>query len=162
MIGSDTLREDRLGVAGYHRKLTPALDALADRGTWFENCYVPCGRTAPSLLSMLTGTWPHTHGVRDNFVEDKETCLQVPALAQLLGERGYRTAAISDWCGADLGKFNLGFQEKDLPGDSWNLRYLLRQGPKDLRLFLSLFLRNRLGKRVVPEIYYIGGVPITE
>ncbi|TVS10640.1 MAG: hypothetical protein EA417_18785 [Gammaproteobacteria bacterium] len=162
MIGSDTLRADRLGIAGHHRKLTPTLDALAERGTWFENCYVPCGRTAPSLLSMLTGTWPHTHGVRDNFVEDQETRLQVPALAQLLAERGYRTAASSDWCGADLGKFNLGFQELDLPGDSWNLRYLLRQGPKDLRLFLSLFLRNRLGKRVVPEIYYIGGVPITE
>jgi arylsulfatase A-like enzyme len=162
MIGSDTLREDRLGIAGYHRKLTPTLDALAARGAWFENCYVPCGRTAPSLLSMLTGTWPHTHGVRDNFVEDKETRLQVPALAQLLRERGYHTAAVSDWCGADLGKFNLGFQELDLPDDSWNLRYLLRQGPKDLRLFLSLFLRNRLGKRVVPEIYYIGGVPLTE
>lgn len=161
MIGSDTLRADRLGIAGYSRSLTPTLDALAARGTWFENCYVPCGRTAPSLLSLLTGTWPHTHGVRDNFVEDSETRLKVPALPKLLAEQGYRTAAVSDWCGADLGKFNLGFQDLDLPADAWNLRYLLRQGPKDLRLFLSLFMRNRLGKWVVPEVYYLGGVPLT-
>lgn len=161
MIGADTLRADRLGAAGYPRPLTPTLDALAAQGTWFEQCYVPCGRTAPSLLSLLTGTWPHTHGVRDNFVEDEKTRLTVPALPQLLAEQGYRTAAVSDWCGADLGKFNLGFQECDLPADSWNLRYLLRQGPKDLRLFLSLFLRNRLGKQVVPEVYYLGGVPLT-
>lgn len=162
MIGSDTLRADRLGVSGYKRALTPALDALAARGTWFENCYVPCGRTAPSLLTLLTGTWPYTHGVRDNFVADAHTRLQVPALPALLADAGYRTVAISDWCGADLGKFDLGFQELDLPADSWNIRYLLRQGPKDLRLFLSLFTRNRLGKRFLPEIYYQGGVPTTD
>jgi len=28
---------------------------------------VPCGRTAPSLTSILTGAWPQTHGIRDNF-----------------------------------------------------------------------------------------------
>ncbi|HEY9151176.1 MAG: sulfatase-like hydrolase/transferase [Gammaproteobacteria bacterium] len=162
MLGSDTLRADRLGLAGYKRSLTPTLDALADRGAWFENCYTPCGRTAPSLLSLLTGTWPHTHEVRDNFVSDAEAHITLPSLPGLLADQGYHTAAVSDWCGADLGKFNLGFQHQDLPSDSWNLRYLMRQGPKDLRLFLSLFLRNRLGKRIAPEIYYLGGVPLTD
>ncbi|HRQ46755.1 MAG TPA: sulfatase [Rhodocyclaceae bacterium] len=162
MIGCDTLRADRLGVAGNDNKLTPRMDALAAQGSWFGSCYVPCGRTAPSLASLLTGTWPQTHGIRDNFVADDETRLKVPALPSLLAAAGYRTAAISDWCGADLGKFNFGFQHCDLPQDSWNLRYLLRQGPKDLRLFLSLFLRNRFGKWLLPELYYLGGVPSTE
>jgi arylsulfatase A-like enzyme len=67
MIGSDTLRADRLGALGYHRALTPNIDAR-QQGALFANCYVPCARTAPSLISMLTGTWPHTHGIRDNFV----------------------------------------------------------------------------------------------
>ncbi|MCC6201485.1 MAG: sulfatase [Gammaproteobacteria bacterium] len=162
LIGSDTLRADRLGIAGYPRALTPTIDALAERGTWFENCYVPCGRTAPSLVSLLTGTWPQTHGIRDNFIADDDTKLKIPALPRLFAAAGYRTAAISDWCGADLGKFDFGFAECDLPQDSWNLHYMLRQGPKDLRLFLSLFLRNRLGKRLLPEIYYLGGVPSTD
>jgi arylsulfatase A-like enzyme/GT2 family glycosyltransferase len=162
MIGSDTLRADRLGAMGYHRALTPNLDRLAEQGALFANCYVPCARTAPSLVSLLTGTWPQTHGIRDNFIPDDETRLKVDALPQLLKAHGYRTAVISDWCGADMGKFSFGFEHTDLPEDQWNLKYLIRQGPKDLRLYLSLFLHNRVGRLLLPEIYYLGGVPLTQ
>jgi len=162
MIGSDTLRADRLGALGYHRALTPNIDALASTGALFANCYVPCARTAPSLISMLTGTWPHTHGVRDNFVNDEDTRLKVDALPTLLKQGGYRTAALSDWCGADMGKFSFGFDYTDLPDDQWNLKYLIRQGPKDLRLYVSLFTHNRLGRLLLPELYYLGGVPLTQ
>jgi arylsulfatase A-like enzyme/GT2 family glycosyltransferase len=161
MIGSDTLRADRLGALGYHRALTPNIDALAAKGVLFANCYVPCARTAPSLVSLLTGTWPHTHGIRDNFVSDSETRLKVAALPQLLKPLGYRTAAISDWCGADLRKLSFGFDCTDLPEDQWNIKYFIRQGPKDLRLFVSLFMHNRLGRLTLPELYYLGGVPLT-
>lgn len=162
MIGSDTLRADRLGAMGYRRALTPNIDQLAEKGVLFANCYVPCARTAPSLVSLMTGTWPHTHGIRDNFVADTETRLKVDALPQLLKAQGYRTAAISDWCGGDMGKFSFGFDYTDLPEDQWNLTYLIRQGPKDLRLFVSLFTHNRLGRLLLPEIYYLGGAPLTQ
>ncbi|MDP2028653.1 MAG: sulfatase-like hydrolase/transferase [Thiobacillus sp.] len=161
MIGSDTLRADRLGALGYHRALTPHIDQLAASGALFSNCYVPCARTAPSLISMLTGTWPHTHGIRDNFVVDEDMRLTVDALPQLLKTQGYHTAALSDWCGGDMGKFSFGFDYTDLPEDQWNLKYLIRQGPKDLRLFVSLFAHNRLGRLLLPEVYYLGGVPLT-
>lgn len=162
MIGSDTLRADRLSTLGYHRPLTPHIDRLAAQGTLFPNCYVPCARTAPSLISLMTGTWPHTHGIRDNFAADGDTLLQVEALPQSLKAQGYRTAVISDWCGADMGKFSFGFEYTDLPKDQWNLKYLIRQGPKDLRLFISLFAHNRIGRIFLPEIYYLGGVPLTQ
>jgi len=162
MIGSDTLRADRLSALGYHRALTPNIDALAAKGLMFANCYVPCARTAPSLVSLMTGTWPHTHGIRDNFVADGDTQLKVDALPHLLKAQGYRTAAISDWCGGDMGKLSFGFDYTDLPEDQWNLKYFIRQGPKDLRLFLSLFMHNRLGRIFLPEIYYLGGVPLTQ
>jgi len=162
MIGSDTLRADRLGTLGYRRALTPHIDGLAAAGALFANCYVPCARTAPSLVSMLTGTWPHTHGIRDNFIPDDQTRLKVDALPQLLKAQGYRTAALSDWCGGDMGKFSFGFDYTDLPQDQWNLKYLIRQGPKDLRLFVSLFTHNRLGRLFLPELYYLGGVPLTQ
>ena len=161
MIGSDTLRADRLAATGRSRNLTPFIDSLATNGTQFTACYVPCARTAPSLLSLLTGTWPHHHGIRDNFVGDEDTRLAVPALAGILAQHGYRTGAISDWCGGDFGKFPLGFQVLDLPKDQWNIKYLIRQGPKDLRLFLSLFTHNRFGKHFLPELYYLAGVPLT-
>ncbi len=161
MIGSDTLRADRLGAAGYDRRLTPNLDALARRGTQFTHCYTPCARTAPSLLSLFTGTWPHSHGVRDNFVGDDQLALHQPALPAILASAGYQTATVGDWSAGDLGKFDFGFGITDIPKDQWNIKYLIRQGPKDLRLFLSLFTHNRFGKRFLPELYYLAGVPLT-
>lgn len=161
MIGSDTLRADRLGQAGYRRALTPNLDRLAASGATLGQCYVPCARTAPSLLSLLTGTWPHRHGVRDNFVSDAETRLDLPTLPGLLAAAGYHTAVLGDWAGSDMGKFDLGFQEQDLPADQWNIHFFMRQGPKDIRLFLSLFMQNRFGRYLLEEIYYLGGIPQT-
>ncbi|MDD1749817.1 MAG: sulfatase-like hydrolase/transferase [Methanothrix sp.] len=161
LIGSDTLRADRLGSLGYRRALTPNIDVLAAEGVLFANCYVPCARTAPSLVSLMSGTWPHTHGIRDNFVTDSETRLKVDALPNLLKPLGYRSAALSDWCGSDMGKFSFGFDYTDLPEDQWNLKFFIRQGPKDLRLFISLFFHNRLGRLCLPELYYLGGVPLT-
>jgi arylsulfatase A-like enzyme len=161
MLGSDTLRSDRLD--GTHaRDVAPNLSRLAGEGALFSHCYVPCARTAPSLISMLTGVWPHRFGVRDNFVTDEQTRLGRDTLASILKRNGYRTAALSDWCGADIGKFDLGFENVDVPKDQWNIKLLIRQGPKDLRLFLSLFTRNRFGKRFLPEIYYMGGVPMND
>lgn len=151
MIGSDTLRADRLGVNGYSRALTPNIDALAREGTNFTQYIVPLGRTAPSLLTLLTGTWPHTHGARDNYIADGELTATLPALPRLLHSAGYSTAVVGDWAGSDLSKFNLGFDHVDTSPDQWNLKYLLRQGPKDIRLFLSLFTHNRFGKTFLPE-----------
>ena len=48
-----------------------------------------------------------------------------------------------------------------MPEDQWNFRYLLRQGPKELRLFLGLFCHNRLGRRLLLELYYLAGIPLT-
>lgn len=161
MIGADSLRSDRLGVNGNPRGLTPTLDALASSGVLLQQCFVPCARTAPSLASLLSGRWPHSHGIRDNFSTVEESDLGRAPLPHVLQAHGYRTIAISDWCGSDLGKFPFGFRELDLPQDQWNIRYLIRQGPKDIRLFLSLFTHNNFGRRFLPELYYLAGVPMT-
>jgi arylsulfatase A-like enzyme len=162
LIGSDTLRADRLSGMGYRRSLTPNLERLMASGALFTDCYVPCARTAPSLVSLLTGTWPHRNRVRDTFVTPDETHLPVPALPAILKQSGYRSAIVGDWAASDAEKFDFGFDHSDLPTDQWNIKYLLRQGPKDLRLFLSLFTQNRFGKAYLPEIYYLGGIPLTE
>jgi arylsulfatase A-like enzyme len=162
LIGADTLRADRLGGGGYPRDLTPNLDRFARRATRFTDCYVPCARTAPSLASLLTSTWPHTHGIRDNFVTPSQTDLPVTALPELLRREGYRTAAVGDWAASDITKFEFGFDEIGIPEDQWNIKYLLRQGPKDMRLFLALFTQNWFGKRFLPELYYLGGHPLAE
>jgi arylsulfatase A-like enzyme len=162
LIGSDTLRADRLFGAGYRRELTPNLARLAKHGAHFTDCYVPCARTAPSLVTLLSGTWPHRHGVRDTFVTPEQTRLRVLSLPHILKKAGYRSGIVGDWAASDAEKFNFGFDDRDLPSDQWNIKFLLRQGPKDLRLFLSLFTQNAFGKAFLPEIYYLGGIPLTE
>ena len=162
MIGCDTLRADHLGVAGYHRDITPQIDKLATSGFSFTNCYVPLARTAPSLTSLLTGCWPHTHKIRSNYPFASNLKLPVPSFAKLLTDAGYNTAAVGDWAAADLDKIDFGFQDTELPRDQWNMKYLIRQGSAFIRLFLSLYTHNRFGKKILPEIYYLAGIPLTQ
>lgn len=163
MIGSDTLRADHLSSYGYHRNTTPFIDSLASKGVLFKNCYVPLARTAPSLVSIFTGCWPDRHKIKTNYIaRNVADSFELPSLGSILRQNGYQTSVASDWAGADFGKFNLGFEHTDLPHDQWNLKYLIRQGPKDIRLFLSLFCHNRFGKLVLPELYYLAGVPLTK
>lgn len=159
LIGCDTLRTDRL--LDYPQNVAPFLKTLTAKGTLFARCYTPIARTAPSLTTLLTGTDPNTHGIAFNYIGDHQTCLPAEALPQILASHGYHTEAIADWAGSDLGKFTFGFQKKLLPEDQWNFRYLIRQGPKVLRLFLSLFTHNRFGRTFLPELYFLAGVPLT-
>lgn len=161
MIGSDTLRADRMGAAGYERDVTPFIDKLTAQGSYFLQAYAPIGRTAPAITSILTGLWPNSHGIRDNFVREDQRQLQLPALPSLLRHHGYRTAAIGDWAASDIGKIDFGFEHVRVSPDQWNFKYLLSQGPKDLRLFVSLFTGNEFGRIFLPQLYYIAGRPLT-
>ena len=48
LITLDTTRADRLGCYGYEPASTPALDALAARGTLFDRAYSKVPRTTPA------------------------------------------------------------------------------------------------------------------
>ena len=57
----DTVRADRLGVAGYKRdgkSLTPRLDAFADQSVYFTRTYSQAPNTPRSLPSMLSSQYP--------------------------------------------------------------------------------------------------------
>lgn len=87
----DTTRADRLGCYGSPKGLTPAIDALARDGVLFRGAFTPVPITLPAHISMLTGVYPPEHGVRVNGVNALGP--EPPTLAELLGGRGYRTAA---------------------------------------------------------------------
>src|SRR5580765_883618 len=65
LITIDTLRADALGSYG-GPAATPNLDALAARGTRFDFAHAHAVLTRPSHASILTGTYPYQHGVRDH------------------------------------------------------------------------------------------------
>ena len=89
LISIDTLRADHLGAYGYAAAQTPAIDALARRGLRFTHASTVTPLTLPAHTSLLTGTFPAWHGVRDNggfYVSDDQT-----TLAEVLKARGFRT-----------------------------------------------------------------------
>jgi arylsulfatase A-like enzyme/Flp pilus assembly protein TadD len=85
LVTIDTLRADRVG-----RGLTPAIDAVAARGVSFGQVRATVPLTLPSHVSLMTGTIPPVHGVRDNGAPfDRGR----PTIARVFREAGYATAA---------------------------------------------------------------------
>ncbi|MGH9460809.1 MAG: sulfatase-like hydrolase/transferase, partial [Vicinamibacteria bacterium] len=70
---------------------TPNIDRLAGEGVLFENANTVVPLTLPAHSSILTGTFPMYHGVRDNggyYLDAEQT-----TLAETLKENGYATGA---------------------------------------------------------------------
>ena len=66
LITIDTIRADRLGCYGYQKGQTPVIDRLAREGVLFERAFSAVPLTLPAHASILTGTYPFYHGIRDN------------------------------------------------------------------------------------------------
>jgi arylsulfatase A-like enzyme/Tfp pilus assembly protein PilF len=90
LITIDTLRADALGSYG-GRAATPVLDRLAAEGVRFDFAHAHAVLTLPSHATILTGTYPFQHGIRDNsgyrLAPDARTA------ATILQSSGYTTAA---------------------------------------------------------------------
>ncbi|MGQ9661215.1 MAG: sulfatase-like hydrolase/transferase [Kiritimatiellia bacterium] len=91
LVTLDTTRADRIGCYGYRRAATAALDRLAARGLLFENAFANVPLTLPSHATILTGLHPPEHGIRVNGRHRLSAA--IPTLAEILRNRGYRTAA---------------------------------------------------------------------
>src|SRR5213593_912405 len=91
LITIDTLRADHLSCYGAPAVSTPNIDGLAGRGVRFAQAVAQVPLTAPSHASILTGTYPQVHKVRDmgGFVLDSK----IPTLATVLADAGFETAA---------------------------------------------------------------------
>lgn len=92
LVTFDTTRADRIGAYGYPEPTTPNVDRLAAEGTLFTRAFATNPITLPSHASILTGTYPPSHGVRDNgaYVLPEEAT----TLAEILRAEGYSTAAV--------------------------------------------------------------------
>jgi arylsulfatase A-like enzyme/Flp pilus assembly protein TadD len=90
LITLDTVRADRMGFLGSKKGLTPNLDALAGQGIVFEHAYSQAPITPASHATILTGTYPQFHGVR-NFGD--RLAPSVPFLPDVLHSLGYHTGA---------------------------------------------------------------------
>jgi choline-sulfatase len=90
LITLDTVRADRMGFLGSKLGLTPNLDTLASQGVVFEHAYSQAPITPVSHATILTGTFPQYHGIR-NFGDRLPP--SVPFLPEILHSQGYHTGA---------------------------------------------------------------------
>jgi arylsulfatase A-like enzyme len=109
----DQQRADCIGCFGNSHIQTPNIDALAARGTRFENAYVNHPVCGPSRVNLMTGWYPHTRGHRTltHLVQPHE-----PNLLKYLKEGGYHVA----WAGARGDVFAPGVTEASTHFCGWS------------------------------------------
>ena len=115
LVTLDTARADRLGCYG-GAAATPYIDALADEGAIFARAVSTAGLTPMSHASILTGLNNYRHGLRVFFSTEASFTLDpsVATLPELLGRRGWRTAAfVSAYPASAAYGLDRGFEQFD-------------------------------------------------
>lgn len=145
LITVDTLRADRLGCYGSTAVRTPAIDALAARGTLFTRAFAHTPSTLPSHANILLGLTPNAHGVHDNsnfIVRD-----DFLTMAEWLKAQGYATGAFVGAFPLDS-RFGL-VQGFDVYDDNYG-----SQGPTDMT-----FVERKADAVVGKAVEWLDGRP---
>jgi arylsulfatase A-like enzyme len=90
---ADDMRWDSLGCMGNPVVQTPALDALAARGTRFTNAFATTAICMASRASILTGLYTTTHGVEE-FTTPLPPARWAHTYPALLRQAGYHTGFV--------------------------------------------------------------------
>jgi len=122
LIVLDTTRADRLSVYGHERPVSPNLEKLARDSVVYERAWSTASWTLPSHASLLTGQYPTAHGAHITPFTDPDSNGKNPAhlresavtIAELLGGRGYRSAAFAGagWLSPEFGLLQ-GYEVQD-------------------------------------------------
>jgi arylsulfatase A-like enzyme len=163
IIGSDSLRGDRLGYAGYRPARTdglaaagvsPAIDALAAKSIRFNECFTSIASTMESGVQLMSSQYPQSHGLRQMY-PDRETVeattKRIVPLAGILRERGYDTAAIGDWCAGYYEIIPLGFEHISVSSFD-NFKIYMSQAVVMAHFVVPLYFDNPLGYRLFPQL----------
>jgi len=122
LVTLDTTRADHIGAYGFKRAKTPNIDGLAAQGIKFSNAYCPTPMTLPSHCSIMTGTYPLYHKVRNNGTYHLNP--EIPTLTEKLKERGYKTAAFVSSFNVDS-RFGIG-RGFDVYDDTFNSEEMIK------------------------------------
>lgn len=133
LIMTDQHRLSALGAYGDTPCKTPNLDALAKEGILFENAYTSCPVCSPARGTVMTGKYPHAHGITTNIHEMGCGVGELPDGPDLLSRRlqtaGYHLGYSGKWhlgTNKNLTRFgepntpslpkDVGFEGQNFPG----------------------------------------------
>ncbi|MFV0606762.1 MAG: sulfatase-like hydrolase/transferase [Niabella sp.] len=91
LIMADDLGYETLGCNGNDDQMTPRLDALAQTGMRFTNCYATPLCT-PSRVQLMTGKYNNRNYIGFGLLDPKET-----TFGTLLKNQGYKTCIAGKW-----------------------------------------------------------------
>lgn len=108
-IFTDDLGYGDLGCFGATDIKTPHIDRIAEEGIKFTSFLSASPVCSPSRAGLLTGRMPQRMGINAVFFPESFTGMDPEEItfAEILKEKGYRTAAV--------GKWHLGHMERFLP-----------------------------------------------
>lgn len=122
VIIADDLGYPDLGFMGNELLRTPNIDRLAAESARFTRAYVPTSICRPSLATMLTGLYPHQHGIHFNLpptnadeIPTQARFQQLPTLPRLLARGGYASLQTGKFWEGHYG--NAGFTHGMTLGD---------------------------------------------
>jgi arylsulfatase A-like enzyme len=119
MLISDDQAWTDYSFMGHKQIETPRLDELASQSLTFTRGYVPSSLCCPSLVTMITGLYPHQHKITSNdpplpagkkpaaarqderYRAQRERMIgfmdEVPTLPRLLADQGYLSLQTGKW-----------------------------------------------------------------
>lgn len=151
ILAADSVRSDRLSGLGYGRETTPHVDALMAGGTTFTHAYSALANTSPSWLTMLSGLYPHNHGIRHMFPGAWARARSLPTVVHRAAEAGLRTTALSDYAGDFFPLFDAGFQRQRV-APPLNIRTLFERALV-MRSPLALTFLEPLPEGLRPQVF---------
>jgi len=101
LIFTDQHRLSAVGAYGETPCRTPNIDRLATEGVRFETAYTTCPVCSPARGTIMTGLYPHGHGVTSNVHNLGCSVHELPDRPDLLSRRlqsaGYRCGYSGKW-----------------------------------------------------------------
>ena len=163
IIGSDSLRGDKLGYTGYvpRRKdgaaaagVSPNIDNLAKHSINMANCLTPIASTLESGTTLMSSQNPHTHGLRQMYPNEetvKAARASTTPMAEILRKEGYDTAAIGDWCAGYYEVMPLGFEHISVSSFD-NFKIYMSQAVVLAHFVIPLYFDHSLGYKIFPQL----------
>ncbi len=170
LIIADDMAWTDYGFMGHPTIRTPNLDRLAKSSLQFRRGYVTTSLCSPSLASILTGLYPHQHGITGNdpplppgktgaeaardpgFLAAREEMIrafdEMPSLPRLLTPKGYLSFEAGKWWGGSYqrGGFTHGMThgEPSRGGRHGDAGLAIgRKGLRPIQLFVDLAMARK-------------------
>ncbi len=163
IIGSDSLRGDRLGYMGYEPRrrdglaaagVSPRIDELAAKSVNLANCFTPIASTLESGTSLMSSMYPHTHGLRQMYPNEetvREAKAVIEPLAGVLRKQGYDTAAFGDWCAGYYELMPMDFERASVSTFD-NFKVYMSQAVVMAHFVIPLYFDHPAGYLVFPQL----------